>query len=50
MDLGPPDNNPDYSKWSTIRVKTCNGSATQKWNAPPESIPADTVGLNEKKR
>lgn len=29
----------DLAQWSTIVTETCNGSARQKWNAPPDAAP-----------
>lgn len=40
----------DLRQWSTIISETCNGSARQKWNAPPDpgvTALRDTQELNE---
>lgn len=29
----------DLAQWSTIVTETCDGSARQKWNAPPDAAP-----------
>ncbi len=37
------------SKWSALVVSACDGSAAQKWNAPPDSVEAKVGGYLEEK-
>ncbi|HEY6795552.1 MAG TPA: ricin-type beta-trefoil lectin domain protein [Kineosporiaceae bacterium] len=45
MDLGPPD--AGLPQWSTIVPEVCDGSTSQKWNAPADLIDAATRNTRE---
>jgi len=48
LSLGPPGSSTaPLNQWSTIVVQTCDGSLKQKWNAPPNLLPASQQDTRE---
>jgi Ricin-type beta-trefoil lectin domain len=48
LGLGDPGpGRPDLSSWSSIITETCDGSYSQKWNAPPLPAGANVTGERE---
>jgi Tfp pilus assembly protein PilX len=48
LGLGPPGSTlAPLNQWSTIVVQNCNGSLSQKWNAPPNLAPASKQNTRE---